>query len=332
MAKAERTISIGRHFLSAPTLLSFAFAFALVAVLTFTFDLDWQATWRSIQGMNLWLYALAALMHMAPLAPRGIRWRMLAENAQGAQSDIRLPSWAWMGGLIAISGFVNSVTWLRLGDPYRAHALSQDSGATFSWSLGSVFSERMLDMITVAALVVASVALLGATGDLPAIWRWYIIGAATAMALGICLCAVAMKRWGAGLARILPAGLAGAYRAFESGALRSLDRLPAILSLGLVGWAMEIARIYLVFATLDVDASFAFAPVVALGNAMLSIAPMPGGLGVVEPGTTGLLLLELSATDAAAVVIIDRSITYLVVVAVGGALFAGRYMVRAWKR
>ena len=326
--------SIGRSFLSAPTLLSFALAAALIAVLATTFDLDWGRTWSNIRAMNPWMYALALFAYYSSFAFRGVRWRILAENAidgdAGDDADeVRLPSSLWIGGLIVIGWFVNSITWLRLGDAYRAYALGNDSGATFSWSLGTVFAERVLDMVTVAALIVASIALLAATGGLPGAWWWYIIAIAMVMAFAISLAAALMKRYGASLARILPSGLAGAYRAFQEGALRSFDRLPAALSLGAIGWLMEIARLYFVVEALGIEVGFALIPVVALGHAVLSTAPTPGGMGAVETGVTGLLLIESSAADAASIVIIDRSITYLSVIAVGGALFILRQIVQA---
>lgn len=326
--------SIGRSFLSAPTLLSFALAAALIAVLATTFDLDWERTWRNIRAMNPWMYALALLAYYSSFAFRGIRWRILAENAIDGDSDddadeVSLPSSLWIGGLIVIGWFVNSITWLRLGDAYRAYALGNDSGATFSWSLGTVFAERVLDMITVAALIVASIALLAATGGLPGAWWWYIIAIAMVMAFAISLAVALMKRYGASLARILPSGLAGAYRAFQEGALRSFDRLPAALSLGAIGWLMEIARLYFVVEALGIEVGFALIPVVALGHAVLSTVPTPGGMGAVETGVTGLLLIESSAADAASIVIIDRSITYFSVIAVGGALFILRQIVQA---
>ena len=359
--------SIRRSFLSLPTLLSFALAAALIVILATTFDLDWERTWRNIRDMDPWMYALALLAYYSSFAFRGVRWRILAQNAvpnavptadadddagnannyagnddgrdtdsdagsvanNDADSAVRLPSSAWIGGLIVIGWFVNSVTWLRLGDAYRAYALADDSGATFSWSLGTVFAERVLDMITVAALVVVAVGLLAATGGLPGDWWWYIIFIALAMAAAISLAAALMKRYGANIVRIIPGRLEGAYRAFHEGTLGSFDRLPAALSLGGVGWLLEIARLYFVIAALGLDVSLALIPVVALGHAVLSTVPTPGGMGAVEPGVTGLLLIEASAADAASVVIIDRSITYASVIAVGGALFLLRQVVRA---
>ena len=82
---------------------------------------------------------------------------------------------------------------------------------------------------------------------------------------------------------------------------------------------------------LDIDAGLALIPVVALGHAILSTVPTPGGVGAVEPGVTGLFLLELSRPDAVAGTITDRSITYLSIVLIGGILFLARQLVRIRK-
>ena len=52
--------------------------------------------------------------------------------------------------------------------------------------------------------------------------------------------------------------------------------------------------------------------------------PTPGGVGAVEPGITGLLLLGMDSSQAAAVAISDRSITYLSVLVIGGIIFFAR--------
>ena len=47
-----------------------------------------------------------------------------------------------------------------------------------------------------------------------------------------------------------------------------------------------------------------------------------------EPGVTGLLLIKLSRPDAAAAAILDRSITYVSVIAVGGLVFLLRQVMQ----
>jgi len=63
-----------------------------------------------------------------------------------------------------------------------------------------------------------------------------------------------------------------------------------------------------------------------LANSLLSLVPTPGGVGAVESGVGGLAvrLSSLSATAAAALVLIDRAITYLSVIVIGVVLFVAR--------
>ena len=61
--------------------------------------------------------------------------------------------------------------------------------------------------------------------------------------------------------------------------------------------------------------------IVALGGAILSTVPTPGGIGAVEPGLISLLVLGLERSDAASVVLIDRTITYVSVLIIGGLVF-----------
>ena len=308
-------------------MLSFGFGAALLAFLAVTFDLDWQQTWNSIRSMNPWLYALALAAYYLSFIFRGARWRMLAKNAEGPDSDrARLPSTPSTAQLILIGWFVNSVTWLRLGDAYRAYAFAEDSGTTFSWSLGTVVAERLLDMATVAALIVVGVLLLTVTSGLDV--SRYIVVSAFFMALAIGLIVLWMRVYGTQIARILPTRLEATYHRFHQGTLGSFGKLPMVLSLGVAGWLLEMARLYLVFQALDIGVGLALIPVIALGHAVLSTVPTPGGVGAVEPGMIGMLLIELSRPDAAAVAITDRSITYLSVVIIGGLLFLTRQIIR----
>ena len=57
---------------------------------------------------------------------------------------------------------------------------------------------------------------------------------------------------------------------------------------------------------------------VSIGHAILSTVPTPGGVGAVEPGVTGLLVLGMDRSDALSVALTDRTITYLSILVFGG--------------
>ena len=323
--------SIRSRFLSIPTLVSFCVAAALIFFLAVRFDLDWSATWDNVRGMNPWLYLLAFGCYYLSFPFRGLRWRMLARNAQaGPSPPARLPSVPRCSQLVLIGWFVNSITWFRLGDAYRAYAFSEDSKGSFSWGLGTVLAERVLDMATVFAVILVSAAFLTTTRESSA--SGYILAAASIMAFALLGLVLLMRTYGAWIARLLPHRLEAAYRRFQQGALGSFRNLPLVLALGLVAWFFEMARVYFVVQALDVSIGLALVPVVAMGHAILSTVPTPGGVGAVEPGITGLLLLDLARNDAVSVAAVDRSITYISVLLIGGLMFLLMQVVRARRR
>ena len=325
---SSQTDSLRRRVLSLPTLLSFGIAAAFILFLATGVDLDWGETWDNIRSMDPWLYALAAVLYYISFIFRGARWRILAINAAARRDgeDIRVPSTLGMSQLILIGWFVNSIAWLRLGDAYRAHAFAEDSNSSFSWSLGTVLAERILDMVAVAVIMAISVAAVALTIGFSG--SKYILIIPLIMVVGAIALVGLMVKFGSRLARLLPRRIEAAYHRFHEGTIGSFDQLPAVMALGVIGWLLEMGRLYFVLQALDIEIGLPLTAVVALGHAILSTVPTPGGVGAVEPGVTGLLLLKLSRPDAAAAAILDRSITYVSVIAVGGLVFLLRQVMQ----
>ncbi len=316
-------VPITRRIFSIPTLLSFGVAAGVIFFLATRFELDWGETWRGIRDMNPWLYLLALALYYVSFVFRGMRWNILATNASDSGGEsLRALSTLHTSQLIVIGWFINSVTWLRMGDAYRAYAFAEDSKSSFSWSLGTMLAERVMDMVIVAAIILVAAGVLAITqGRAVSV---YIIVMASVMTVGIVAVALFMKAYGDRAANFLPARIKSAYQRFSQGTLGSFRRMPLAMFLGLVGWVMEMGRLYFVLVALGMEFSLVLVPIVAVGHAILSTVPTPGGVGAVEPGVAGLLLIELSAPEAAAVTILDRSITYLSVIVVGALLFALR--------
>ena len=314
---------IARRIFSIPTLLSFGIAAGVIFFLSTRFELDWGATWSGVRSMNPWFYLLALALYYVSFIFRGMRWNILASNASDSSGETpRALSTLHTSQLIIIGWFVNSVTWLRMGDAYRAYAFGEDSKSGFSWSLGTMLAERVMDMVIVAVIILTAAAVLAVTqGQAVSV---YIIIMASVMTVAIVAVALFMKAYGERAANFLPDRIKVAYQRFSQGTLGSFRRMPLATLLGLLGWLMEMGRLYFVLVALGMDFSLVLVPIVAVGHAILSTVPTPGGVGAVEPGVAGLLLIELAAPEAAAVTIVDRSITYLSVIVVGALLFALR--------
>jgi uncharacterized protein (TIRG00374 family) len=329
--KQTQAESLRKRFFSLPTLLSFGIAISFMLFLATRFNLDWGATWANVRGMNPWLYLLAFALYYTSFAFRSLRWRLLARNTGAlASPETRLPSVFETAQFIIMGWFVNAIMWLRLGDAYRAYAFAHESRGSFSWSLGTVLAERIIDMSTVFGLLIISAALLTVTSDSSTFT--YMIAAAAVTVLAAVVLLMVMRAYGSRVARFLPSRLESAYRGFHQGTLGGFKQLPTLFFLGFMGWLMEIARLYFVIQALGVDIPLPLVAIVALGSALLSAVPTPGGVGAVEPGITGLLLLALARDDAVSVALVDRSITYVSVVITGGLVFLLRQVVLSRRR
>ena len=60
--------------------------------------------------------------------------------------------------------FANSVAWLRLGDAYRAYLYHEERRAPFVRTVGTILSERLLDITTIVLLLAASLPFLVEAG------------------------------------------------------------------------------------------------------------------------------------------------------------------------
>lgn len=322
-AKEGAPALTGRRIFSLPTLLLFAILAAFAYFLATRFDMDWRATFDNIRHINPWLYALGFAAYYLSFSVRGQRWRMLARNTGELDglAHSRLPSMASSAAYIIIGWFVNSVTWLRLGDGYRAWLFARHSGGSFSWSLGVVVAERALDIAAILLLLAAGAALLAATASGAAATA-LLVALITAGVVAAMVCVLLLMRvWGERAAGFLPRRLEAEYHRFASGTLGSMKQIPALTLAGVVGWLLEIARMYLVIEALGLSAPLSLIAITALCAAILSTVPIPGGVGFVEPGIVGLLLLSMGRQDAVSVALVDRSITFVSVIAIGAAVF-----------
>lgn len=320
-AQRRGTALIKRRIFSLPSLLMFAIFAAFIYFLLTQFHADWGATFDTIASMNPLFYLLAFALYYATFILRGQRWRMLARNTGelDALPQGQLPTMRASSTYILIGWFVNSITWLRMGDGYRAWLFARGSGGSFSWSLGTVLAERVLDVASMLLILVASALLLSTTSvsrvALTVIWL------TLAVVIGSLFFLLALKMWGQRFARFLPSRFEEEFNRFQSGTLGSMKQMPTVIALGGAAWLLEVARLYFVVQALGLDVSLALIAIAALSAAILSTVPVPGGVGFVESGIVGVLLLGLGRPEAVSIALVDRSITFISVIAIGGIVF-----------
>ncbi len=328
-------LRLRRRFFSVPTLIAYVVAIGVLALtLSRVFDIDWSETWDLVRSTDPLMYVFALLVYYLSFWFRGARWVLLAKSAElDAEPGVRLPSPHMAAVMILMGWFANSVAFMRLGDAYRALAFARESGAGFAATLGTVFGERAQDMAVVLALLLLAAGIIATTGRYD-VSGWVVLAAILLVAAILALL-ITMRIFGLRVARRLPARLQSAYAGFQSGALAGFRprNLPLQLLLGAIAWMLESLRLYLVARGIGLDIDMSAAMFVALSGAMLSTIPTPGGLGFVESGLTGvLLLLGLSDNDALALILVDRSITWISIIVIGGAVFFAWQVVKSGRQ
>lgn len=329
-------VSIVRRVFSLPTLISLALAAAFLFFLATRLDVDLDAIGRQLRSANPWYLFLAVTVHYTTFLFRGLRWRLLLNNVRA--EDEEAAGIFQCSQLVLLGWFANSVAWLRLGDAYRAYLYHEERRAPFVRTMGTILSERTLDIATIVVLLAFSMPFMVDTGFGSA---WTIVAIAVGLMVLLVLWLLAtgvMQSSDGGRAQHLLSWLLGSrsawlldrYRQFRDGALLSLRRVPSAAAWGLLGWLAEVARFYLVSQALDIHLSPALVIFATVANSLLTLVPTPGGVGAVEAGLAALLrqLSTLTTPTVAALVLVDRSISYLSVIAVGAVLFLFRWMAR----
>ena len=263
-----------------------------------------------------WLLLAFAVYYVGfPL--RGYRWSILLRGI-GARVGVRDAT-----EIIFVSWLVNSVVPAKLGDVYRAWLLKINFPVSLSATFGTIFIERVFDLVAIVVLGLAA-----------AFWSFrdglsdtvrVIMGIGVVVVLGLAVALFTLRNFGQRLVHRLPlpARIVLLYERFEEGVF-SVDRrqVPLVGLLTALIWTTEALRLLFVVDALGFDISLGISGAffVALVASLLTAVPFtPAGLGIVEAGIVGLLTVIYHAdpTEAAAIALVDRAISVLSVVILG---------------
>lgn len=321
----EREVSLASRVLNWRTIGSAIFALVLLFLAFRTLGVNLAATWDLILSANVGLLLLAFVVYYLTFPVRAFRWRYIL-----AQVGTRISFVASLE-ILFISWFVNCVVPAKLGDLYRAYLLKADVGASASKTVGTIFIERIADIIVIFGLALAAGYWSFRGRSMPGVDVIFILGFVLAILLiGI---VVVLRFYGQRVGRYLPVRFADLWRRFHEGSTGALTRsaLPVIGATTVLIWLLEGARLYFVIHALGipgVNLGISASVFVALVAALLTAMPLtPAGIGFVEAGIAGALLIYGVSPDSAfAVALADRAISILSVIVIGGVvyLFSGK--------
>lgn len=321
---ARGGFSLGQRLRSPRTLVSFAIALAIVVFAFRSLDIKFSETWTYMRGANVPLYLLGFGVFYLTFPLRALRWRLLLENA-GVPVRAGRRSWASLPALmeyIFLSWFANCIVPAKLGDAYRGYLLKHNGGVSFSATFGTIFAERLLDMLALFALLVVS-GWVTFGGHLPP--QTQLIFVSGIVLVLLILAGLAGMRWfSPHLRRIIPQRFHRVYSGFETAALRSFrpQVLPALVALTACVWLLEGFRLFFVIQALGQEGlhlNLAVIIFVALASSLLTVLPItPAGLGVVEGAVVAVLVLfAVDRNLASAVALLDRTINFWSIIVFG---------------
>ena len=272
-----------------------------------------------IAEADLRLVLLAFLVFYAGFPLRGFRWAMLLRGT-GLRITTRDST-----EILFLSWLVNCVVPAKLGDIYRAYLLKINTAASLSRTFGTVFIERVLDVMAIALLGIAAGFWSFRDGLPPPIQLIFAVGLVVVAVLAVGL--FTMRNFGRRILTALPfpPRLLEFYDRFEEGVFRAitLRQLPVLGGLTGAIWMTESMRLFLViqaFGFTDVRVGLSGAVFVALIGSLLTAVPLsPAGLGIVEAGIVGVLTVAYGVplAEATAIALLDRVISVFSIIVFG---------------
>lgn len=244
------------------------------------------------------------------------RWRAVLAAVAGGRPPI--------GSLILVSlaaGFVINVTpTARLGgEACRIAAVVKLRLATAAQATAAVVYERLSELPAIAGIAVASLWVVRRVAINGVAWS---VGLVAGLVVVLAARGPASRAWtrlqerwrGMSSMGIAPSALVG----------------PAIVSVAV--WMLDVVRLRLAAAALHAHIGMAEAAALTAVAAVAGLVPTVGGLGAIEGGlVAGLIGFGVAPSDAVAITVIERAVSYGVATAAGAgalSLVGGRAL---WK-
>jgi uncharacterized protein (TIRG00374 family) len=322
-AIAESELSIQRRLLNWRTIGSLIFALVLVFFLfRVVLNVDLQRTWELIRSASPALLLAAFVAYYLTFPLRSLRWWIVLRNVgtrvkYGDATEILFLSW-----------FVNCLVPAKLGDLYRAYLLRATYAASVSRTVGTIFLERVADLVVILGLALAAGFWSFRGRDRPEVDAIFVTGFVVVGVLVIFT--IVLRSHGQRLTQYLPAKVGELYERFHEGSTGAM-RPRVLLQVGVVTavvWLLEGARVLFVIRALDlpgVDLRITSSIFVALCASLLTAIPLtPGGIGFVQGGIVLVLtkLYGIPAEEATAIALVDFVISTLSVIVIGGVVYA----------
>ncbi len=237
----EREVSLARRLLNLRTIGSIAFGLLLVFLLfRVILNVDFGRTFELMRSANVLLLLAGLVAYYLTFPLRSLRWTLILRRVGSP-----VPYRAAME-ILFLSWFVNCIVPAKLGDLYRAYLLRGNYGASISRTVGTIFIERVTDILVIFALALAAGFWSFRGRNRPEVDALFFAGFIVAAVL--LLLVVALRYQGRRLTRFLPERAQELYERFHEGSTGALT--PRVLlpvgAITVAVWLLEGARVFFV--------------------------------------------------------------------------------------
>lgn len=286
-----------------------------VAVYYLTQEFDIQSAVDTVRRADPLLFAAATLAFYLSFPLRTVRWRRFL-------SGIDVEAGRFSANFLLIVGFyLNTIVPAKLGDIYRSYLTAAHYDDQVSSVAGTIAAERVIDLslLGVGLLFALPIVATGRTEFVSRVTTWAIM---LLVVVGVGIVALFQFDF-IPLPDRVNSAVTSFRRGFKTAGGRSLGDLVFIMALSVSVWSTNIIRTALVAAALGINLSVAEITLIALLIAFLSGLPwVPAGIGIVEViGSSVLLSLGLSAENALALILLDRTITVITLILLGTPIY-----------
>ena len=257
----------------------------ILLLAVFLWNSNLRDVWRILKSTSIAWFALGLFTNFTALIFRTFRWRVLL--------DIDRPPRFYPTFFANTTGYMlSTVLPIRAGDVARPALLARRTDVRFAVALGTVLTERIVDLIAIILVYVyycfkhwndftegRAVVQDGAIG------ASIVLGAMVVLTVGIFFFRNSVRRFHEWLGGIIPRRFREAWMNFFDSFARSLDiarhplALLKVLFCTAAIWFCLTTQFWLVLVaahrTLDFDTSFFICGVTTIGLAI----PTPGGVG-----------------------------------------------------
>jgi uncharacterized protein (TIRG00374 family) len=316
------TESLGRKLLEPRTIASFLFAAIVLFFVIRRGDISPRQVWSDLKDANLAYYGLALLIFYGSFVIRAFRWRgMLDRAGVNQEHGFDVPKIPGILQILLLSWFANCVVPAKLGDAFRGYLLKEKSRASFGVSMGTILAERLMDLVVLVLVLCISGLMVFGTSIPGRAELAFFLGAGTVAVgvVGVIVLWFARER----VERMLPERFTSHFQKLYTGIFHSLRRPWPIVGYTVVIWLLDGVRLFVVAKALGIDLHVVESQLVSLSSALVTIVPFtPGGLGLVESFMIWILgQVDVARNSAGALAVLDRSITYASLIAVGIPLY-----------